>query len=144
MAIDFAGPFPSGEYLLVVTDEYSRYPEVEIVSSTSERVVLPRLDQIFARHGFPDICKTDNVPPFNSQAFAKFAEKNGFRHRKITPMWPEAKGVAERSVETIKTKQYGCQISLCASHINVIQVYLTTSWTSKTKHNIFHIRNFGG
>ena len=39
VAIDFAGPFPSAEYLLVVTDEYSRYPEVENVSSTSERVV---------------------------------------------------------------------------------------------------------
>ena len=102
VAIDFAGPFPSGEYVLVVTDEYSRYPEVEIVPSTSERVVLPRLDQIFARQGFPEICKTDNGPPFNGQAFAKFAEKNGFRHRKITPVWPEANGAAERFVETIK------------------------------------------
>ena len=41
--------------------------------------------------------------PFNSQAFAKFAEKNGFRHRKITPMWPEANGATERFVEAIKT-----------------------------------------
>ena len=103
MAIDFAGPFPSGEYLLVVTDEYSIYPGVEIVSSTSERVVLPRLYQIFARQCFPDICEMDKGPPFNSQAFAKFAEKNGFRYRKITPTWPEANGAAERFVETIKT-----------------------------------------
>ena len=49
VAIDFAGPFPSGQYLLVATDGYSRYSEVEIVSSSSERVVLPRLGQIFAR-----------------------------------------------------------------------------------------------
>ena len=107
VAIDFAGPFPSGEYVLVVTDQYSRYPEVEIVSSTSETVVLPRLDQIFARQGFPEICKTDNGPPFNGQAFAKFAEKNGFRHRKITPVWPEANGAAERFVETIKNNIRG-------------------------------------
>ena len=102
MAIDFAGPFPSGEYLLVATDEYSRYPEVGIVSSTSESVVLPRSDQIFARQGLPDICKTDNGPLFTGQAFAKYAEKDGFRRRKITSMWPEANGAVERFVETIK------------------------------------------
>ena len=33
--IDFCGPFPGGDYLLVVIDAYSRFPEVEIVSSTS-------------------------------------------------------------------------------------------------------------
>ena len=35
LAMDFLGPFPSGDYLLVVIDEYSRFPEVEIVKSTS-------------------------------------------------------------------------------------------------------------
>ena len=29
-AVDLAGPFPSGEYLLVVIDEYSRFPEVDV------------------------------------------------------------------------------------------------------------------
>ena len=29
--IDFKGPLPSGQYLLVIIDSYSRYPEVEIV-----------------------------------------------------------------------------------------------------------------
>ncbi|GFO33165.1 transposon ty3-g Gag-Pol polyprotein [Plakobranchus ocellatus] len=28
---DFAGPFPSGDYLLIVIDDFSRFPEVEIV-----------------------------------------------------------------------------------------------------------------
>ena len=102
VVIDFSGPFPSGEYVLVVTDEYSRYPEGEIVSSTSERVVLSRLDQIFACQDFPEICKTDNGPPFNGQAFAKFVEKNSFRNRKMTLVWPEANGAAERFVEIIK------------------------------------------
>lgn len=35
IAIDFAGPFPSGEYAMVIIDEYSRFPEVEIVSTIS-------------------------------------------------------------------------------------------------------------
>ena len=32
--IDFCGPFPTGEYLLVLIDAYSRFPEVDIVHST--------------------------------------------------------------------------------------------------------------
>ena len=28
---DLCGPFPSGDYLLVVIDDFSRYPEVEIL-----------------------------------------------------------------------------------------------------------------
>ena len=35
VAIDFYGPIPqTGEYLLVVVDTYSKFPEVEIVNST--------------------------------------------------------------------------------------------------------------
>ena len=34
---DFCGPFPTGEDLLVVIDAYSRYPEVDIVHSTSAK-----------------------------------------------------------------------------------------------------------
>lgn len=33
--VDFCGPFPNGKYTLVVTDEYSRYPEVELTTTTS-------------------------------------------------------------------------------------------------------------
>ena len=32
VAVDFAGPFPSGDYIMVVTDEFSRFPEVEILT----------------------------------------------------------------------------------------------------------------
>ena len=37
---DFKGPLPSGEHLLVVTDRYSRFPEVEIVKSTKASSVI--------------------------------------------------------------------------------------------------------
>ena len=62
LAMDFLGPFPSGDNLLVVIDEYSRFPEVEIVKSTSAKSVIPRLDTIFARQGIPNELKTDNGP----------------------------------------------------------------------------------
>ncbi|XP_014676330.1 PREDICTED: uncharacterized protein K02A2.6-like [Priapulus caudatus] len=74
VAVDFGGPFPTGEYLLVVVDEYSRFPEVELETSTSSKATIPKLDSIFARQGIPDTVKTDNGPPFNGAEFSSFAE----------------------------------------------------------------------
>ena len=48
--IDFSGPLPSGEYLLVVVDRYSRFPEVEIVRRTKAEIVIPKLDKISRYH----------------------------------------------------------------------------------------------
>ena len=33
--IDFLGPLPSGHYLMVVIDEYSRFPEILVTRTTS-------------------------------------------------------------------------------------------------------------
>ena len=61
--MDFLGPLPSGEMLLVVIDQYSRFPEVEILRSTAASATIPKLDSIFARHGYPVKVRTDNGPP---------------------------------------------------------------------------------
>ncbi|KAL8593283.1 hypothetical protein ACOMHN_009936 [Nucella lapillus] len=102
VSIDFCGPFPSGDYLLVVVDAYSRFPEIEILSSTSARATIPKLDSIFARHGVPDIVKSDNGPPFSSHEFKQFANQLGFKHRKVTPLWPQANGGVEKCMQMIK------------------------------------------
>ncbi|KAK3738181.1 hypothetical protein QZH41_007180 [Actinostola sp. cb2023] len=44
VSIDFKD-LSSGEYLLVITDDYSRYPVVEIVCCTSAKAVIPKLDK---------------------------------------------------------------------------------------------------
>ncbi|CAC5425643.1 unnamed protein product [Mytilus coruscus] len=68
LSADFCGPLPSGDYLFVITDEYSRYPIVEIIRSVSSHTVIP---------------------------FREYAENTGFTHRKITPRWPRANAQAE-------------------------------------------------
>ena len=83
VAIDFAGPFPSGDYITVVIDEFSRFPEVELHTSTSAKAVIPKLDVIFARQGVPDILKSDNGPPFNGHEFENFDNQLGFKHKRI-------------------------------------------------------------
>lgn len=101
LSVDFAN-LPNQEYLLMVTDDYSRYPVVEIVKSTSAAMVIPKLDKVFSEFGVPDVVKSDNGPPFNSKEFASFADDLGFKHRKVTPKWARANGEVERFVRTVK------------------------------------------
>ena len=48
--MDFLGPLPDGSHLLVVIDQRSRFPEVEIVGTMSAHSTLGMLDRIFATH----------------------------------------------------------------------------------------------
>ena len=55
--------------MLLITDDYSRYPVVEIVKSTSAVTVIPKLDKVFSEFAVPDVVKSDNGPPLNSKEF---------------------------------------------------------------------------
>ena len=99
--MDFA-ELDAVQYLLVVIDDYSRYPIVEVVNSTSATCVMPKLDRMFSMFDIPEVVKSDNGPPFNSEQFKQFSEYLGFRHRRITPYWPRANGEVERFMRTLK------------------------------------------
>ena len=86
---DFCGPFPNGEYALVLTDQYSRYPEEEFTKSTSFEGTREKLKKIFSTHGVQQIIQTDNGPPFTSHAFSEFARETGFQQKHITPKHPK-------------------------------------------------------
>ena len=94
--VDFYGPLPSGEYLLVLIDRYSRYPAVEIVRSTKASVVIPKFDKIFATHGIPFSITTDNGPPFNSEAYRRYLHTVGISYDTATPKWPQGNAEVER------------------------------------------------
>ena len=85
LSIDFRGPNHTNEYLMVVTDEHSRYVVVEPLRSISAAVVIPRLDAIFSAFGVPNVVKSDNGPPFNGQAFSEFCKHFGVQFKPITP-----------------------------------------------------------
>ena len=94
--IDFYRPLPSGEYLLVLIDRYSRFPEVEIVKSTKASVIILKLDRIFSVHRIPEIIKSDNRPPFQGEEFCKYCNALGITHEQSIPRWPQANGEVER------------------------------------------------
>ena len=93
--VDFCSPFPSGHYLLVVIDCYSRFPKVEILKSTAAPKVIPKLDTIFARHGIPTTVISDNGPPFQSDEFSRYMKELGIKHNLATPLWPQGNSEVE-------------------------------------------------
>lgn len=101
LSLDF-GQLPNGQYLMVLIDDYSRFPFVKVINSTAASTVIPELDDIMAIRGIPHVIRTDNGPPFNSEDFRRYAARTGFRHRKVTPLWPRANGEVERFMGTVK------------------------------------------
>ena len=102
IAIDFFGPLKNGKYLMVIIDEYTRYPIASLISTNSASIIIPKLNEIFAMFGIPKRVKTDNGPPFNSFDFKKFSQNNDFKHIKITPYWPRANGLVENFMKNLK------------------------------------------
>jgi hypothetical protein len=93
--VDFLGPLPSKDLLLVVIDGRTRFPEVAIVRSTNAKSTITSLNRIFATHGLPRKIISDNGPPFQSEEFRHYMITNGITHHKITPLWPQANAEAE-------------------------------------------------
>lgn len=88
-------------YLLVI-DYFSRYIEVQSLTSTTSASIIRSLKSIFARHGLPTTVMSDNGPQYSSQEFSSFAEEYQFEHMTSSPHYPQANGLAERAVRTIK------------------------------------------
>ena len=100
--IDLCGPFPTGESLLVCVDACSRWPEVEIIRTTSSEVIIRCLQKSFAKHGLPEQVTSDNGSNLISKEIEDYFSSHGIRHRKITPYWPKANAMVERFNRTVE------------------------------------------
>ena len=79
----------------MVVDCYSRFPEIEILTTISAQKVIPKLDSIFARHGIPSHLTSDNGPPFQSSEFGRYMTAMGITHTTSTPLWPQGNAEVE-------------------------------------------------
>ena len=60
------------------------------------------MNVIFANKGIPEVCQSDNGPPFQSHEMSMFARENGYYHKHVTPEWPRANGTVERFNRSMK------------------------------------------
>lgn len=96
VAIDFMGPLPSNEYLLVIIDYFSRYKEVEVMIKITAKETVNRLDKIFTRLGYPRTITLDNARQFVSKDFDDYCDTHGITLNHSTPYWPQENGLVER------------------------------------------------
>ncbi|MGL6082193.1 MAG: RNase H-like domain-containing protein [Gammaproteobacteria bacterium] len=99
--MDFAGPI-NNEYLFIIVDAFSKWPEVVRMKSANTENVLKVLDSLFTTFGLPSIIVSDNGPQFSSGQMATWCKKNGIKHLFSPPYHPQSNGQAERFVDTVK------------------------------------------
>ena len=80
LATDFHGPLPSGDYLMLITDEFSRFPISKSLKSSNADNVIKIWKETFQIFGYPKEIKTDNGPPFQSYKVRKFMLDNNIKH----------------------------------------------------------------
>ncbi|KAG7568054.1 Retrotransposon gag domain [Arabidopsis thaliana x Arabidopsis arenosa] len=105
-SMDIVGPMHRStrgvQYLLVLTDYFSKWIEAEAYVSIQDSVVKTFLwKYIICRHGVPYKIVTDNGPQFISNEFEDFCASWGIKLSYSTPRYPQGNGQAEASNKTI-------------------------------------------
>lgn len=104
--MDIVGPLvkSSGghQYILVVCDYATRFPEAFPLRTITAPAVLRALVQLFSRVGIPDKIITDQGTNFTSRLMQLFHKQLGISAIKTTPYHPQTDGLVERFNQTLK------------------------------------------
>lgn len=136
IAIDFLGPLPLADYLLVTVDFFSRYIEIDIMRSIEAGEVIKRLKIIFARFRVSYTIKIDNGRQLIADEFRAFCDEYNIRKIYTIPYWPQQNGEVERQNRSILKR---LQISHAAKQnwkkdlVDYLFMYRTTPHASTGK-----------
>ncbi|XP_063389656.1 uncharacterized protein K02A2.6-like [Cydia fagiglandana] len=147
IAIDLLGPLPSGDYLLVVIDYYSRYKEIKACRDISSKAMIAILKEMFSRLGCPITITADNGKQFVSQEFRDFCQNNDIHLFNTIPYWPQQNGEVERQNRDIIKRLKISQIdkkNWKDSLLEYLTMYNSTphTTTGKTPAELFFQRKF--
>ena len=90
-----------GKPYLVVVDYYSKFIETSLMRDKTAGTIVTHMKSNFARHGIPEELISDNMP-YNSKEFKQFANDWGFKLTTSSPTYPQANGLSEKAVQTVK------------------------------------------
>ena len=132
--MDFQGPYPNGDYIFIMIDRYSRWPEMVFFrNAPNASTTMAAMRSIFTDKGVPYVCQSDNGSPFQSEELKEFAKESGYYHHRVTPEWPRANGTVERFNRSMKEAVQSANIegeSLRSAAQNFIQMYRATLHTA--------------
>ena len=105
VVMDFKGPVALSEngnkYLLVVVDEFSRFPFAVPCKDQTTDSVISALTQLFSLFGLPESVHSDHGPAFESKELKSFLLDKGINTSQSCPYHPKGNGQCERFVGTI-------------------------------------------
>ena len=102
LSIDFKGPVKGQyPYLLVVIDEYSRYPFVFPCKHMTASTVINCLSTIFTLFGYPEYVHSDRGSSFISHELKEFLLMRKIATSRSTPYHPQGNSQCERANQTI-------------------------------------------
>ena len=144
--LDFKGPLPStsrNKYLLVIVDEYSRFPFAYPCCDMSSSTVIKCLTDLFCLFGTPSYIHSDQGPSFMSKEFREFLLSRNIASSRTTPYNPQGNGLVERlngtiwRTITLALKEKGLQIQhwelVLKEALHSIRTLLCTA-TNETPH----------
>ncbi|GBM30127.1 Uncharacterized protein K02A2.6 [Araneus ventricosus] len=98
--------YKNSRYLLI-SDYYSRYPEIAGLDRLTSAEVINHCKSIFSVHGIPDVVRSDNgsqFDPVKTVEFKNFAKRYGFTHISSSPKFSQSNGLIEAAVKTVKAR----------------------------------------
>ena len=147
--IDFKGPLPSStpnKYILMIIDEYSRFPFAFPCPNMHTQTVINCLNQLFSFCGMPNYIHSDNAKSFVSKELKEFLLKRGIASSKSSPYHPTGNSQVERYIGVIwkairlALKTYNLGISsweaVLPDALQSLRSLLNTT-TNSTPHELF-------
>ncbi|KAI0979500.1 hypothetical protein GJ496_007830 [Pomphorhynchus laevis] len=101
--LDFVGTI-NGNMFLILVDARTKWPEVWKAKTWTSITLCWALQSAWARWGIPAQIVTDNGPQFISSEFRNFCQRNSIKHIRTSPYHPQANGLAERFIQTLKSR----------------------------------------
>lgn len=108
LSVDTVGPFPPStegfQYILVITDNFTRFVEIfPLVSTTAEEAAKNLLNHI-GRYGWPMEHMSDQGSQFVNSLITELLQMVGSEHVLATPYSKEESGLVERANKEVLTK----------------------------------------
>lgn len=91
------------KYLLCVVDQHSRWPEAIPIKSLTAKATCDAFMEIFMRTGIPRVIAMDNGTNFAANLTREFLKQLGCVPKFSTPGYPQANGLVERWIGTMKS-----------------------------------------
>lgn len=115
------------DYLITV-DYYTKWVNVDKLSSTTSAQVIKNLKNHFTDFGIPTVLRSDNGPQYSSAEFSRFMKDNRIQHVTSSPAYPKSNGQAEAMVKSAKkllTKSKAANSSYMAGLIELRNTPIT-------------------